>query len=162
MYEKIIISDEQLLKLRDVARDAYPFESCALLAGSFTSTCECMIKLVIPLNNADRSSISFSIKPDDLIKAYELISAKGLELVGIFHSHPYSNAYPSSKDVRYMEINPVPWVILSGIDDDIRAFILTEGEKDNGEPPVYCDDNDGNNLNGSKYKVKEVRLVILS
>lgn len=129
MLDSMIITFKQLEMLKGLAEKAYPYEACALLAGSVEvcgSSNTYRVEQVIEVDNADRSSISFSMRDEDLIKAYDIMSSNNLELVGIFHTHPFSNAYPSGKDLRYMQINPVPWIILAG--DEIRAFIVDEGK----------------------------------
>ena len=47
-----------------------------------------------------------------------------LELVGVFHSHPNSDAIPSSTDKKFMENNPVPWIIFSGVNNNLKAYLL--------------------------------------
>lgn len=129
MLDSVVIEFKQLEVLRGLAEKAYPYEACALLAGSVEvdgSSNTYRVRLVIEVDNADMSSMSFSIRDEDLINAYEIMSSSNLELVGIFHTHPFSNAYPSGKDIKYMQINPVPWIILAG--DEIRAFIMDEGK----------------------------------
>jgi proteasome lid subunit RPN8/RPN11 len=59
---------------------------------------------------------------------YEYANSINLDVVGVFHSHPYSKAYPSSKDLRYMSINQVPWLILSLLDGEVKAFIYYNEE----------------------------------
>lgn len=130
--DSVIITYEQLEALRRLADRTYPHEACALLAGSIEvdvdrSSSTYRVRQVIEVDNVDRSSVSFSIGEDDLLRAYDLMSSNGLELVGIFHTHPFSNAYPSGKDLKYMQINPVPWIILGG-EGDMRAFITDEGK----------------------------------
>ena len=47
-----------------------------------------------------------------------------LELVGVFHSHPNSDATPSDTDKKFMQNNPVPWIIFSGVTNDLIAYML--------------------------------------
>ena len=47
-----------------------------------------------------------------------------MEIVGIFHSHPNSEAYPSNTDKKFMYSNPVVWVIYSGISNEFKAYVL--------------------------------------
>ena len=47
-----------------------------------------------------------------------------LEVVGIFHSHPNSDAVPSNTDKKFMQNNPVPWIIFSGVNNDLKAYLL--------------------------------------
>jgi len=48
-------------------------------------------------------------------------------LVGIFQSHPNSTASPSNLDKKFMKANgDIPWIIFSGINTDLSAFILEQ------------------------------------
>jgi len=47
-----------------------------------------------------------------------------MEVVGIFHSHPNSEAYPSDTDKKFMYSNPVVWVIYSAISNEFKAYVL--------------------------------------
>lgn len=78
--------------------------------------------MILPMRNIDESPVSFSIDPAELLNAYNLADAKGMEVAAIFHSHP-AKASPSSTDMMYMEINPVIWIIYSTTQNEIRAFV---------------------------------------
>lgn len=123
---KIILSRTQLLDLEQLAKDSLPNESCAFLLGSGGS--EVKVKEVMPMQNADRSRVSFTMSPDDTLRAYRLAEERGLQVAGIFHSHP-SQPSPSSTDARFMEVNPVVWVIYSTTDDRFGAWIFEDGIK---------------------------------
>jgi len=57
----------------------------------------------------------------------------GLQIIGIFHSHPNSQAIPSSTDKRFMENNRYVWIIYSGINKEFKAYLL---ESDILEIPI--------------------------
>ncbi len=67
--------------------------------------------------------MNFTISNEELIKAYTEAERGKLDVSGIFHSHPSSVAYPSFTDKRYMEINPVPWIIFSNLSNEFKAYI---------------------------------------
>ena len=68
------------------------------------------------------------------MQGYQLAEKKQLELVGIFHSHPDSSASPSNFDKKFMKVNgDIPWIIFSGINTDLKAFILEENMEDTKE-----------------------------
>ena len=46
------------------------------------------------------------------LKHIELQKIK-IEVIGIFHSHPNSDAFPSKTDKKFMQSNPVVWIIYS-------------------------------------------------
>jgi proteasome lid subunit RPN8/RPN11 len=120
--QQIALSASQLQALEKLARDSLPNESCAFLLGHAGTTADTesggssnvlvQVKEILPMANADSSSVSFTISPDETLRAYQLAEERGLQVAGIFHSHPSLPA-PSSTDARFMEVNPVVWVIYS-------------------------------------------------
>src|ERR671915_1912419 len=113
----IFLTAAQLAKLVEVAKDALPNESCAFLLGHNDGVAE-----ILPMRNIDDSPVTFSIEPTELIYAYNLAETKGMDVIAIFHSHP-AKAWPSSTDVKFMEINPVVWVIYSTTENQLKAFV---------------------------------------
>lgn len=74
------------------------------------------------MQNADQSAISFSIEPQDVLRAYDVAESKKLQVIGIFHSHPARPA-PSNTDKKFMEINPVVWLIYSTTEQEFKAYV---------------------------------------
>ena len=131
MVSGIRLSDDKVESLASLARNSLPWESCALLIGEIKTDNldEIIVTDVIPVKNSDSSPISFSIDPVDLLKAYQLSEARNQQVVGIFHSHP-AEPFPSSTDKRYMEINPVVWIIYSTLTNESRAYIFEDKLKE--------------------------------
>lgn len=121
---RLVVRSEHTGKLRKLAVDSLPLESCALLAGSIKDS-DFLVGEVIVARNVDRSHVTFSIEPSELLDAYKKAESLGLEIVGIFHSHP-APATPSDNDAKFMELNPVPWLIMSTTNNEMRAFLLDE------------------------------------
>lgn len=126
MTRAIILSKNQIKILTKHSKENYPNESCAILFGS-TDNDQITVKEIFLTKNMENSPVNFTISPEELITAYGTAEKKRLDVSGIFHSHPNSVAYPSSTDRKYMECNPVPWVIFSNIDNDFRAYIYNSG-----------------------------------
>lgn len=116
----IFLTATQLTKLVEVAKDALPNESCAFLLGHNDRVAK-----ILPMRNIDESPVTFSIEPTDLIYAYNLAESKGMDVIAIFHSHP-AKAWPSSTDMKFMEINPVIWVIYSTTQNQLKAFVYDD------------------------------------
>jgi proteasome lid subunit RPN8/RPN11 len=129
MITTILISRQHLLELERFSRECYPTEACALLEGTFkiiSGTVEdeqANVAALIYVRNADDSIYSFRIESSELISKYKEISSRNREVVGIFHSHS-SKAYPSLTDRKYMELNPVVWLIYSTLSHSFAAYIL--------------------------------------
>jgi [CysO sulfur-carrier protein]-S-L-cysteine hydrolase len=118
----IFLTAAQLTKLMEVAKDALPNESCAFLLGHNDRVAK-----ILPMRNIDQSPVTFSIEPTDLIYAYNLAESKGMDVIAIFHSHP-AKAWPSSTDMKFMEINPVIWVIYSTTQNQLKAFVYDDDD----------------------------------
>ena len=71
-----------------------PLEACGLLAGSAG-----VVEAVLPVRNAAASPVRFRMDPIEQLRALDWIESQGLELVGIFHSHPAGPDTPSATDV---------------------------------------------------------------
>lgn len=74
----------------------YPNEACGILAGSAPGR----VEEFFAMRNMDESSISYFMDPKEQLQAFKQMRERGLQLVGIYHSHVASEAYPSQKDVR--------------------------------------------------------------
>ena len=130
MITTISISQQHLLDLERIAKESYPVEACAVLEGTLTliddeSSERANVLGIVPMRNADESIYTFRIDTNDLINTYQEISSRNMEVVGIFHSHS-SKAYPSLTDRKYMELNPVVWLIYSTLSQNFSAYILDD------------------------------------
>lgn len=118
---QLVITNNQKKILFEHANKNKPNEACALLFG-ITENDNLIVKEIFLTKNIDESKIHFTVSNDELIRGYKEAEEKKLEVVGIFHSHPDSEPYPSSTDVKFMKINPVSWLIFSGISSDFKAY----------------------------------------
>jgi proteasome lid subunit RPN8/RPN11 len=121
--QKIIITESQKTILSNHAENEKPNESCAILFGTVEDQ-KIIVKEIFLTENIDRSPVNFTISNEQLIKCYKIAEEKRMEVVGIFHSHPNSEAYPSETDKKFMHSNPVVWVIYSGMSNKFKAFVL--------------------------------------
>ena len=126
--QKIILSESDKKLLAEHAENEKPNESCAILFGKDNRVSE-----VFLTKNIEESPVNFTISNEQLIEGYNIAEQKNIEVIGIFHSHPDSDAYPSNTDKKFMQSNPVAWVIYSGINKNFKAYIL---ESDIIEIPI--------------------------
>lgn len=103
---------------------AYPHEGCGLLVGSNDQ-----VVSVIPTANAARSALRYEIDPADVLRADRDASAKGLDLLGAFHSHTHTDAYPSPTDVAQAVDPNWHWVVVSlrDVAPVVRSFSIRDG-----------------------------------
>lgn len=121
--QKIILSESQKKTLSKHSQNEKPNESCAILFGSKENQ-KTVVKEIFLTENIDKSPVNFTISNEQLIRCYKTAEEKKMEIVGIFHSHPFSEAYPSETDKKFMDSNPVVWVIYSGITNEFKAYML--------------------------------------
>jgi proteasome lid subunit RPN8/RPN11 len=76
------------------ARETAPAECCGMLIGRAAE----IVAAVRAANVADTPT-RYEIDPKDHIEARREARARGLEVVGFYHSHPHSDARPSPTDV---------------------------------------------------------------
>ena len=132
--DEILLNQKQVHTLIQHSEKAGNSESCAMLLGTHNNQQWNVKEVLLTRNAHNDSETSFIISPEELLQGHQRAEKKQLELVGIFHSHPNSTASPSNTDKKYMKVNgDVPWIIFSGVNTDLKAFILEEdmeGEKE--------------------------------
>lgn len=119
----IALTSGQLAGLEKLAKESMPAESCAFLLGRGEN--QVVVSEVLPMKNAEASRVSFTIAPGDLLHAYEHAEKKGLQVAGIFHSHPAPPG-PSGTDAQFMEVNPVVWLIYSTTENRFAAWVFAD------------------------------------
>jgi proteasome lid subunit RPN8/RPN11 len=113
------------------ARAEYPNEACALLSGQ-----DGTVEKVYALPNAEASPTFYVVEPKAQLEAMNEIDDRGLDLVGIFHSHTFTEAYPSRTDVELAAYPDATYLILSLADlktPVLRAFRIHDGQVDEEE-----------------------------
>ena len=101
-------------------------ECCGLLAGRHG-----VITQAFPARNAaEHPATAYEIAPKELFRVMREIRASGLELLGIYHSHPNGDNQPSPRDVERAYYPDAVYFILSPRRDatgPIRAYSIRDG-----------------------------------
>ncbi len=113
------------------ARAKYPNECCGAMVGVIDGT-EKTVKTAVPMENAFNGSQRdrYELRPEDLLQADKEARNRGMDLIGIFHSHPDCDAYFSETDLK----NSCPWysfVVLSikdGEFDHANSFLPNQDQ----------------------------------
>jgi proteasome lid subunit RPN8/RPN11 len=108
------------------AESTFPNECCGAMLGRNTGANK-LVTDAVPLENAFSGGQEerYELRPEDLMKADKAARERGLDLIGIFHSHPDCDAYFSKTDLE----NSCPWysfVVLSiknGKFDHANSFL---------------------------------------
>jgi [CysO sulfur-carrier protein]-S-L-cysteine hydrolase len=118
------------------ARSGKPEEICGLVARDQ----EGRVTAILPVPNAARDKrITYHMEPLAQHRAFMEMEKQGWELLGLYHSHPATQAYPSQTDqgLAFDPFDDQPlypdtiYFIVSLADDEnpvIRAFLLPDPE----------------------------------
>lgn len=100
-------------------------ECCGLMSGR-----EGVVNRIHPAPNALASATEYEISPAELFATMRAMRADGLELMGIYHSHPTGENRPSARDIDRAYYPHAAYFVLSPLDGapcPIRAFAIREG-----------------------------------
>lgn len=103
-----------------------PYEACGLLIGTIDIDIV-NVEKVQPVTNIRRSKVSFELEPIEFYNAWNTSEKEGKNIVGIYHTHPFSSATPSMWDIETMETNSLVWLI-AGV-DGMKSYIWDNGIK---------------------------------
>jgi proteasome lid subunit RPN8/RPN11 len=94
MVEKLILTHTQWQAMRRHVSRRFPLEACGLLVGKGER-----VEQTIGIPNAEHSPVRFRMEPGAQWRAFQRMEAAGLDLVGIYHSHPNGPDRPSETDI---------------------------------------------------------------
>ncbi|HUP68319.1 MAG TPA: M67 family metallopeptidase [Acidimicrobiales bacterium] len=106
--------------------DALPEEGCGLLAAS-PGTADVVV--CYPTRNVEASARLYTVDPLQHLKADRDAEERGLEIVGVFHSHTHTDAHPSPTDVAQAPDPNWHYVLVSLklAEPVVRSFRIVEG-----------------------------------
>ena len=126
----MILTGTDLRIMVDHCVRGLPDESCGILAGRLDRVVKtyCM-------RNARPGPASYEMEPEEQFSVMKDIRDSGFEILGLFHSHPAGQAYPSSVDVEHAywpgtlfpNYPDVVYIIISLVNrakPDIRGFSI--------------------------------------
>ena len=112
-----------------------PLEGCGLLLGA---TGDSAVD-VVGTRNAAASAILFEVDAADHLAVDRGARERGLEIVGAFHSHTHTDAWPSPTDVAAAVDPEWHWVVISlrHFEPVVRSFRIVEGIVDHEPVSLY-------------------------
>ncbi len=103
----LIVPDPILLSIHTHGEAAYPNEGAGLLLGQAADGAKTVVD-ILPLDNeweAGEQYHRYLITPQDMLRGENEAARRGLDVIGIFHSHPDHVAEPSNMDRDWA----LPW-----------------------------------------------------
>lgn len=113
--------------MREEAAKTPSLECCGLLAGR-----DEIVTHIFPAENAhSQPATAYEIAPRELFRVMKKIREAKLELLGIYHSHPRGENFPSRSDMERAFYPDTPYFVLSpspNAPQPVRAFVIRNGQ----------------------------------
>ena len=136
----IEISEALMKQIHKNGEAAYPEEGAGLLLGDVQDERR-LARLILPLVNAREASARhnrYLITPQDMLHAEQQAAQLGLDILGVFHSHPDHPNRPSEFDREWA----IPWYsymitsVNAGQAVESRSWRLNEDRLDYEEESI--------------------------
>lgn len=115
------VAQRQIDEMVEHARADAPNECCGLIGGAADE-----VQSIHRAGNAEASPFRYSVAPREQLEIMNRIEEDGQEMVGIYHSHTRTPAYPSQTDINLASGWPdaVYFIVSLEHDDEpvVRAF----------------------------------------
>jgi proteasome lid subunit RPN8/RPN11 len=95
----VVLTQAVLDEVRREAARAYPHEGCGALIGPAPGNVQ--ETLALPNQDGESPRTRFSVSPRDYMAVESAADARGVRLLGFWHSHPDHPARPSKTDRLY-------------------------------------------------------------
>lgn len=107
------------------AREDLPNECCGMIGGRDGEATS-----VVRVENAAASPLRYEMDPQGQYDALKRIEDAGDELIGIYHSHTRSAAYPSQTDLNEARMWPEQAYVIVSLENeeapDVKAYDLAD------------------------------------
>lgn len=99
-------------------------EVCGLLVSSKNNG---LIDQFVTIPNiSNNPQHYFEFAPEVFVREYFDINKKNGKILGVIHSHPTSNAYPSSEDIANWYYKELSYWIFSVAEQTVNAFFISD------------------------------------
>jgi len=125
----LVLDPRQVAAIRRHGEADYPAEACGLIGGAVEADRKVALQLV-PLANqrTDSARNRYLIDPMSFRRAQERLDRDGLEVIGVYHSHPDHAPAPSAFDREHAW----PWLsyvivgVGAGRAGDPKSWVLAD------------------------------------
>jgi proteasome lid subunit RPN8/RPN11 len=126
------LSGDQFARIVAQGREGKPLEICGLLAARESSG-DLEIEEVYPVESDDKSELTYTVNARGYMQAERDAKARGLKIVGIYHTHPATVAYPSKTDVARAHWGDTDDLLFP----DFSYLIVSLRDPENPEPHSF-------------------------
>ncbi len=104
--------------IKEIAREGeegYPYEICGFILGKIdykNNIREAEEVFQVENQNKERANDRFEIDPKDYLKVEDYADKKGIQIIGIYHTHPDHPDRPSQTDLMFAQPD-MSYIIMS-------------------------------------------------
>ncbi len=139
----LVLEGRQMNAIRQHGEADYPAEACGLIGGTVEDGRKVAV-LLVPLVNrrTDSARNRYLIDPESFRRAQEKLDRDGLEVVGVYHSHPDHPPTPSTFDREHAW----PWLsylilgVARGRAGEMKSWTLSEDRAAFTEEPITIEE----------------------
>jgi len=127
--EMLRLPSDVYLKMIGHCLAGLPDEACGLLGGDPRTG---DVTSCYPTTNIAASAKLYTVDPKQHLQADRDAERQGLEIIGVFHSHTHTDAYPSPTDVAQAPDPGWHYVLVSLRDTHpvVRSYSIVDGRVD--------------------------------
>ncbi|MBO0694397.1 MAG: M67 family metallopeptidase [Acidimicrobiaceae bacterium] len=112
--------------------DGYPLEACGLLIGEEDTGGKAQVRASHVATNVASSARVYTVDPRDMLRADREAEEAGAVLLGVWHSHTHTDAFPSPTDVAQAPDPGWHYVVVSLRDSEpvLRSYRIRDGRSE--------------------------------
>ncbi|HVH69154.1 MAG TPA: M67 family metallopeptidase [Gemmatimonadales bacterium] len=125
----LVLDPRHAAAIRRHGEADYPAEACGLIAGALEGDRKVAVQIVPLVNQrTDSARNRYLIDPESFRRAQERLDRDGLEVIGVYHSHPDHAPEPSAFDREHAW----PWLsyvivgVARGRAGDLKSWVLSD------------------------------------
>jgi proteasome lid subunit RPN8/RPN11 len=133
----LVLNEQQRDAIVATCIRALPDEGCGILLGVNDGD-RAIVRHVMASENVLHSAKVYEIDPKMLLRAYRRADDEVIDVLGVFHSHTHSEAYPSPTDVAQAPDPQWHYVLVSlrALPTQLRSFRIVDDAVDEEEVVV--------------------------
>lgn len=139
----LVLDPRQVAAIRRHGEADYPAEACGLIGGALEEGRKVAVQLV-PLANqrTDSARNRYLIDPESFRRAQQTLDRDGLEVIGVYHSHPDHPPTPSAFDREHAwpSLSYVIVTVLRGRAGDLKDWVLAGDRGTFDEEPITIEE----------------------
>lgn len=139
----LVLEPRHAAAMRQHGEADYPAEACGLIGGTLDAGRKVAVALVPLVNRrTDAARNRYLIDPDSFRRAQEKLDRDGLEVIGVYHSHPDHPPAPSAFDRDHAW----PWLsyvivgVARGRAGELKSWTLAEDRAAFGEESISLEE----------------------